>query len=1372
MPLPIGRFIVGAEIQGTLLLTRTLPTVVDNYIELGEFTTNTGRHALFVAVKATGSATIYKQFGLSLNMNHTGGAWFRVLPLDETLDPVQDYELDVITNGATAKLRLRRKSGSGTLNAQIVVQNIGTEDSNFMALSGTGYAVAPTIDTSSIPYGISSTDHNQLANRGVYTHAQIDSHINASAPHAGHEVKTAKNAPSGYAGLDSSGKIPTSSLYVGNTSGTVCAGDDVRLAGGLPPGAHKSTHEAGGSDELNLGNIPGTIPQARSHGSPDTDMSATALHHTIGTGANQAAAGNHHHNGIYAPITKGVTNGDLHDHSGGDGGIIDHSSLANSGAVSHADLDSHVADTSPHTGHEKIINKDQPGGYLGLGMDGKIDSSRIPFGDQEGTVCEGNDPRLDASRPPIAHAETHTATGSDPITLSTLSGTLSQSRTHDAPDTDLSETSLHHTLGTEHTQAAYGDHNHDGAYAPIGGAVTNGDLHDHSGGDGAQIDHTTLSNIGANSHAAIDAHISASTPHVGHEILANKDHPGGYVGLSTSGVISGNIIPYGNQANTVCEGNDPRLSNPRAPTAHASTHEIGGTDALSLNNIDGSTTQSKTHDFADTDSSPTALHHTLGTGANQAAPGNHDHNELYDTRYAAITDGVTGGNSHTHSTGDGGQIDHKDLANKGTNTHAAIDAHISAPNPHSGHEIVSNKNAANGYAGLDTAGKLLTSAYTFGTSSGTVCEGNDPRLSDARAPSAHAESHGALGSDPLTLSDLDGNLDQSRSHDNSDTDSAPTAIHHTLGTGANQAAAGNHGHEIAGIDGLYAALDAKISLTEKGEPNGVATLDIGGKIPESQLPASIVGQVEYRGVWDADTNSPPLDEAAPENKGWYYIVNVSGTWNDISFDVGDWVISNGLEWSKVDNNDSVTQVFGRTGNILPIDGDYTASQITNVPHGNITSTTVQDALNELDADKSDTSHIHAASGLTNDSSVVGASIKDALDIVDNRLVPLENHTHGLANILYVAKNGDNTTGDGSYGKPYLTIQAAVNRIITSNDNTSKPYIIVVAPGTYDETVMLNNAALRNIHIVGAEGAETAVTVNGITSNSDNSNLALLELKHLQIGALLLQGNSNNTGFCSNDFELTGCIVSSATFSCINVVTIGQSKLDGNINFVNVPLATIAGEAGMNPAATLNVRYDSTLPFPMMGASTYVILESVVAPAISMSNSGGGTCTVQLRKSARIGTVGSTTTIGWNCTLINFGSVIRGTVVNNGTIFNEGDYYDNSVSGLLATNTQAALDELAGYFGSRVAVPVVGENLTNQVTGTAQQFAVSRGSYIPGTLKVNINGMAQLRTVTGQESLGQFIESDPATGLFRFADDAVPTVGDFLTVDYSYRDPLS
>lgn len=39
------------------------------------------------------------------------------------------------------------------------------------------------------------------------------------------------------------------------------------------------------------------------------------------------------------------------------------------------------------------------------------------------------------------------------------------------------------------------------------------------------------------------------------------------------------IPPFGNTAGTITEGNDARLSDVRTPTAHASTHAVGGADA-------------------------------------------------------------------------------------------------------------------------------------------------------------------------------------------------------------------------------------------------------------------------------------------------------------------------------------------------------------------------------------------------------------------------------------------------------------------------------------------------------------------------------------------------------------------------------------------------------------------------------------------------------------------------------------------------------------------------------------------------------------------------------------------------------------------------
>ena len=58
-------------------------------------------------------------------------------------------------------------------------------------------------------------------------------------------------------------------------------------------------------------------------------------------------------------------------------------------------------------------------------------------------------------------------------------------------------------------------------------------------------------------------------------------------------------------------------------------------------------------------------------------------------------------------------------------------------------------------AGTGLTGGTITGTGTiaanFGTSAGTICQGNDSRLTTPVAPLAHASSHTESGSDPLTL---------------------------------------------------------------------------------------------------------------------------------------------------------------------------------------------------------------------------------------------------------------------------------------------------------------------------------------------------------------------------------------------------------------------------------------------------------------------------------------------------------------------------------------------------------------------------------------------------------------------------------------------
>jgi len=143
----------------------------------------------------------------------------------------------------------------------------------------------------------------------------------------------------------------------------------------------------------------------------------------------------------------------------------------------------------------------------------------------------------------------------------------------------------------------------------------------------------------------------------------------------------------------------------------------------------------------------------------------------------------------------------------------------------------------------------------------------------------------------------------------------------------------------------------KLETSLKGAANGLAELDATGKVPASQLSVSAM---EYKGTWDASTNTPTLADGVG-NTGDVYNTSVAGTQDlgsgNITFKIGDWVIYNGSIWEKSSNTSEVQSVFSRTGAVTAQSGDYTGSQVTNVPSGGIAATDVQAAINELDLDK-------------------------------------------------------------------------------------------------------------------------------------------------------------------------------------------------------------------------------------------------------------------------------------------------------------------------------------------------------------------------------------------------------------------------------------
>ena len=284
----------------------------------------------------------------------------------------------------------------------------------------------------------------------------------------------------------------------------------------------------------------------------------------------------------FATAAKGVTNGDAHDHSGGDGAQIDHGGLAG------------LADDD-HTQYALV------------------DGTRAFFGVPSCAVA------------PTTGNHLVNKTYADALAIASGSGDVT------GPSSAVADRIAVFSGTTGKVIADGGSLISDLAVAAKG--VTNGDTHDHSGGDGGQIAHGSLSDIGTNTHAQIDTHIAnTSNPHT-----VTKTQ----VGLGNCDNTSDAGKPVSTAQQTALDG---KISHSLA-TATNDVLVASGVGAFvkktlaELKTILG-----------------------LGTAAYTAS-----------TDYAVEAKGVTNGDTHDHSGGDGAQIAHGDLSSVGTNTHAVID---------------------------------------------------------------------------------------------------------------------------------------------------------------------------------------------------------------------------------------------------------------------------------------------------------------------------------------------------------------------------------------------------------------------------------------------------------------------------------------------------------------------------------------------------------------------------------------------------------------------------------------------------------------------------------------------------------------------------
>lgn len=542
-----------------------------------------------------------------------------------------------------------------------------------------------------------------------------------------------------------------------------------------------------------------------------------------------------------------------------------------------------------------------------------------------------------------------------------------------------------------------------------------------------------------------------------------------------------------------------------------------------------------------------------------------------------------------------------------------------------------------------------------------------------------------------------------------------------------------------------------------GAANGVATLDGGGTVPTSQLPAAVLGAVKYQGTWNASTNTPTLASGVG-TQGYYYVVSVAGSTNldgITSWAVGDWAIYNGTAWQKIDNTDAVTSVNGFTGTVVLTASDVGATPATSgtsILYGNGTG---------------GTSNVTVGSGLTFAGGTLSASgggdVVGPASATDNAIARFDTTTGKLIqnSVVTVSDTGviagapsitninfvdfDTTYATaltegqlGWDGNNTLALGMAGGNVVQHIGEDSFFYIKASSTITKGQVIMFTGA-------VGASGVLTGAPSTGVTSPQYIMGVAAEDIANNAFGLVQWFGeitNVNTNGFNEGDIlyydsAVTGGLTNVFPTSgpIVTVAAVAKKSAGGGVLVIRVSTtqrmtaSTGISVSQSNAGATItNTAPDQTVAitgaggavvtgtYPNFTITTPSGTVTSVTGTAPIASTGGATPAISISQ-ATTSTDGYLSSTDWN----TFNGKGSGTVTSVGGT--------GTVNGITLTGTVTSSGNLTlgGTLGG-----IGNSQLTNSAV-TVGTTAISLGSSsttLAGLTSVSSTNLTASAAVTG------------------------------------------
>ena len=340
--------------------------------------------------------------------------------------------------------------------------------------------------------------------------------------------------------------------------------------------------------------------------------------------------------------------------------------------------------------------------------------------------------------------------------------------------------------------------------------------------------------------------------------------------------------------------------------------------------------------------------------------------------------------------------------------------------------------------------------------------------------------------------------------------------------------------------------------------------------------------------------------------------------------------------------------------------------------------------------------------------------------------------------IHVAKNGNDTTGNGTLLNPYVTIGKAVSMTGSGSD-------IILHPGEYNEDVTIANlfAVTLSSADTGGAGPFTPAIYGNLTVNGNSGSIAvkgigvLNTVTHSASGSLFITnmtiGSSGNVGTLNKSGsgylsvkDSSVDITSGANLSLANI-TGGNTILFSNVAFANLVVS--------NSAAQVTVSGGSTTLMATLTAGTLNVFESYM---YTLGNSGF----------FALSSTGGTVNIK-NSTLINPNLTPARVNLSAGTIFAYGDVFFDRANSNLGIQAGTTVD----FQALRVANGVTSSTLS--VSGNANVGNIGATNFV--------GGGSSLTSINGANVSGQVSNAAVAGTVYTAAQPNITSVGNLTTL---------